>query len=515
MNETQKKYVAEDFLTGANKLLEDIDVADSFIKDLPTRSVESVNSEIREKSLESIVQSVDPSTPGYAEVSISEDEMRAIGDFFPPSEGIEPLKPEDVAMVLSDKEITQGVDWDMIRDAIFKCNTGFEPVTDVVVAKGCEPADEIPEHLEIEAELLRGKVDEDSNKTRIDFKEISPFVLVKMGVPLAHVVPAKPGKTGFTVSGRTLPFRKAKVAQLKPGNNTKVEGNAVVSSCEGRFESDSQGFWVNEVLEVSHDVDYRTGHIDFPGDVIIRGEIQDGIKVHAGGSIYCAGTMDASEVTCEKDVIVQRGIIGKKEGILRAEGIVKAKFIENCYVQAKGTISIEVGMITSSIHTLDRVELGSKGIITGGKTHAQNGVTATQLGSQSGTKTEIYCGTDYSVEQKLEWIRDKNIELAMKLGRVREQIKRATSEEKEIIELRDNLQAAIHKMNEAASTLVNHLDKNDEVEIIVRGNVYPGVYIEICHVSHIVNRKVSGVRFRLDKAKGKIVVAPLARATRD
>ena len=512
MKETQKKYVVEDLFSGANKLLEDLDDADSFIKDLPTLSAESVSAELRKKSLESIVQSVDPPTPGYAEVSVSDDEMRAVADFFPPSEGMEPLKPDDVATVLNDKEIIQGVDWNLIRDAVFKCNTGFEPVTGVVVASGSLPVDEIPEHLEIEQELMRKESGEDRDKTRIDFKKISPFVLVKKGDALAHVVPTKPGKMGFTVRGGSLPYKKTKVALLKPGNNTQTEGNAVVSSCDGRFESDSQGFWVNEVLEISHDVDYRTGHIDFPGDVIIRGEIQDGFKVHAGGSIYCAGTMDASEVTCEKDVIVQRGIIGKKEGILRAEGKVEAKFIENCYVQAKGPISIDVGMINSSVHTLDRVELGSKGVITGGKTHAQNGVTATQLGSQSGTRTEIYCGTDYSVDQKLEWIRDKNIELAMKLGRVREEIKRSSSENKEIIDLRDKLQAAIHKMNEAASTLVNHLDKNDDVEVVVRGNVFPGVYVEICHVSYIVNRKVNSVRFRLDKARGKIAVEALTRA---
>ena len=511
MNKTKKKYVVEDLFSGANKALEDIDVADSFIKDLPSLAVESLNTEIRQKSLESVIQNVDPPTPAYTEVSISDDEMEAVADFFPPSEGIEPLKPEEVSKVLGDNGIIQGIDWDVIRDAVFKCNTGFEPVTGVVVATGSLPVDEIPEHLETEPGLVTKENDLENKKTRIDFKNISPFVLVKKGDTLAHTVPVRPGKTGFTVSGTSVPYKKVKVTQPKPGKNTKTEGNTVVSACDGRFESDGHGFWVNEVLEISHDVDYRTGHIDFPGDVIIRGEIQDGFKVRSGGSIYCGGTMDASEVTCEKDVIVKQGIIGKKEGTLRAEGKVEAKFIENCYVQARGPITVEVGMINSSVHTLDRVELGLKGVITGGTTHAQNGVTATQLGSQSGTRTEIYCGTDYSVEQKLEWIRDKNIELAMKLGRVREEIKRSSPENEKLTELRDKLQAAIHKMNEAAGALVNHLDKNDDVEVVVRGNVFPGVYIEICHVSYIVNRKVNSVRFRLDKAKGKIAVEALGR----
>ena len=196
MNKTKKKYVVEDLFSGANKALEDIDVADSFIKDLPSLAVESLNTEIRQKSLESVIQNVDPPTPAYTEVSISDDEMEAVADFFPPSEGSEPLKPEEVSKVLGDNGIIQGIDWDVIRDAVFKCNTGFEPVTGVVVATGSLPVDEIPEHLETEPGLVTKENDLENKKTRIDFKNISPFVLVKKGDTLARTVPVRPGKRG-------------------------------------------------------------------------------------------------------------------------------------------------------------------------------------------------------------------------------------------------------------------------------------------------------------------------------
>lgn len=513
MYQKQKKYRVEDFIADASKLLDGIPDVDGFLDDLPTERAEELLAEIRKKSLESVEDTVDLRTHGYAEISVSDDEMRVGAAFFPPTEGMEPLSPNDVAKILSDRGISKGVDWDRISEAVFKCNTEIEPVTDVVIASGTPPFDEIPEHLEIEPELLRKKDENQWYNDRVDFKKISPFVLVKKGEILAHLVPTRPGKLGSTVNGKSLPYKKAKIAQLKPGKNTQEQADAVVASCEGIFEYDNHEFWVNEVLEISHDIDYSTGHIDFPGDVIIRGEIHDGFKVRAGGSIYCARTMDASEVVCGKDVIVQQGIIGKREGVLKTEGRVKAKFIENCYVQAKGTISVEVGIMNSSVHTLDRVELGFKGVITGGKTYAQNGVTATQLGSQSGTRTEIYCGIDFSIEQKLEWIRDKNIEIAMKLNRVREEIKRSP-ENRELLKFRDKLQAAIHRMNEVASTLIHHLDRNEEVEIQARANVFPGVYIEICHVSYIVKRKLNSVCFKLDKSRGKIGVEPLARSTR-
>ena len=46
----------------------------------------------------------------------------------------------------------------------------------------------------------------------------------------------------------------------------------------------AEGFWVDEVLGVATDVDYHSGNIDFPGDVIIQGDVKDGFAVKAGKS---------------------------------------------------------------------------------------------------------------------------------------------------------------------------------------------------------------------------------------
>ncbi len=90
-------------------------------------------------------------------------------------------------------------------------------------------------------------------------------------------------------------------------------------------------------------------------------------------------------------------------------------------------------------------------------------MTAVQIGSALGPRTEIYCGIDYSVEQKLQWIRDKNIEP------------------------------------------VFQLDKNETAEVIVKGVIFPSAYIETCHLSYIVPRWMTRVRFKLDKIKGKVI----------
>jgi hypothetical protein len=41
--------------------------------------------------------------------------------------------------------------------------------------------------------------------------------------------------------------------------------------------------------------------------------------------------------------------------------------------------------------------------------------------------------------------------------------------------------------------------------VSVREVVFPGTYIEICHISYFVNKPRRSIAFRLDKTSGKVV----------
>lgn len=114
------------------------------------------------------------------------------------------------------------------------------------------------------------------------------------------------------------------------------------------------------------------------------------------------------------------------------------------------------------------------------------------------------------MEQKLEWIRDKNIELAIKLKQVERRLQGGAAGKEKLSGIQGKLKEAIHKLNEAAGSLILHLDKNEEAEIVVKGKVYPGTYIEICHLSYVVNREMGRMRFKLDKVKGRIAAGPIS-----
>jgi len=161
------------------------------------------------------------------------------------------------------------------------------------------------------------------------------------------------------------------------------------------------------------------------------------------------------------------------------------------------------------LRCLDRVVTGPKGMLVGGKIYAQNGIQAGQVGSPTSPRTELICGINAFVQQKLLWIRDKNLALATRLKQVQGRMGAEPASRARLADVHERLRAAIHKLNEATQELMKELDKNDQAVVQVQGTVYPGSYIEICHVPYVVTETLAGVRFRLDKRKGKIVMDPL------
>jgi uncharacterized protein (DUF342 family) len=244
---------------------------------------------------------------------------------------------------------------------------------------------------------------------------------------------------------------------------------------------------------------------------MVAGEVKRGFKIKAGGSLYCNRVVDATEAVCGGDLITNQGILGRGSGVVKAGGGLQARFIENCYVEANKTVSISTGCLNSLVHTLESVDAGAKGLIVGGVIMAQNGVSTGQLGSASGTHTELKCGINYTVSKKLAWIRDRNVALALKLKEVERVISGGKEGEPKLADFRGKLKAAIHRLNEAARVLVMELANNESASVVVFNTVHPGTCIEICNIPYIVERPQTHVVFSLDKKNGKVVCNKLSR----
>lgn len=498
----------EAVIQNSDQLLSNLDYLEGIEEGLSDTDEERVQREIRQQRMASLERSLGLDIDAFCEVRIDEDEMAAHADLYPASETGKPLHPYFVHSVLNQRGVAVGVDDEALKEAILRCNTDRQAQYDVLVARGTKPTPEVPEHLKLTVSAEPDAVTEDESG-RIDHRERSPFRFVEEGQLLAEHVPARPGQFGTTVTGKQLPYSKASVPVLKPGKNTTSADGGVVAAISGRFGISQNTLYVEQVLEVKGDVDYGTGNIDFPGDVIVHGVVRDDFTIKCGGSLLCMQALDASDIYSQGNVSVRGGIIGKAESAVKAGGTVAAKFVQNCYIDAGADVRVNTEIRNSIVNANGAINLGSSsrhGTILGSKLHAQKGVSVGQLGSPSGAACEVVCGVDFQVLQKIEWIREKNTELALQLRKVREHISKSQTPQQDLLDREQRLMDAVNKLSEASRSLLLKLDKSEDATVRVSGTVYPGTYIEICHVSHIVSSSRSNVVFRLDKEKGRISV---------
>ena len=241
------------------------------------------------------------STDGYVELRSSDDRMLAVASFYPPRGAGKQIVAAEVREQLTARGLRFGIDWDAINSSTQACADSHKTIANVEIAHGSRPSDEVSSHLEIEPSLLNKESPGNPEALAVDFKTVSPFQLVKKGHILARTSPRVDGVPGTDVTGVAFPYGKSARRSPRPGKNTLAQGDTVVAGCDGKFVASEDSFWVSEVLEIPGDVDYSTGHIDFPGDVVVYGQIKQGFKVKAGGSLTCAKTIDASEVSCGGD----------------------------------------------------------------------------------------------------------------------------------------------------------------------------------------------------------------------
>lgn len=452
-----------------------------------------------------------PALEGYVEITVAQDAMRAWASFYPPDEGMDPIVPAAVERELDRTAVVHGVDWDTIGSALVQCNTEHQEILRLEVAAGRPAVPEVPAHFHKNPDVFEAAPQEESeDREPVDYREVQSFLLVHTGDVVALQVPPQRGVPGINVRGQEIPFPREPVVSLTAGAGVSVEGDRMVAAIDGTVEIHDGEVVVNEVLTLDGDVDYSTGHIDFPGDVILRGAVRDGFRIRSGSSVFCEQTVDVSDIHAEGNVVVRRGLIGRRKARLHAGGVVQAKFIENCTVEALEGLRISSAIMSSQVFTLGTVDLGTRGIIVGGRIFAQNGVRVTQLGTETSVKAEIILGVDFQASQKLEWVRDQTMRIGRKLNEVRQALQRAAgAQQEQLAVLEQKLREALTQMNNQAMELVMGLDRNEDARLEVRGTVHPGTYVEICHVSHVVGRPLRRVQFRLDKSEGRVVAEPL------
>jgi uncharacterized protein (DUF342 family) len=443
----------------------------------------------------------------------SDNDLEVRADFLPPLMNGTPLNIQIITEILESVNLVYGVKWDAIEQALEECNASRRQVRDVLIASG-EPSEvEVAAYYELNHIFDRKPERKTDHKGKIDYRDISPFTIVKKGQVLATLRPLKPGKEGMTVRGTPLPYGSISPEGVTNGNNTRIEGNNIVAAIHGQLIIENKTVLnVQDTLVIKGAVDYSTGNIVFPGDVFINGPVSDGFKIFAGGSLSIKQTLDLTRVVTKGDIIVSGGIVGKGAAMIKSGGSIRTKFIEKCRAAARNSVLVDLEILHSDVFALNTVEMGEKGKIVGGNIYAVHGLRAGAIGKKGSPATHIHCGVDFAAQQEKENCNSQLHVIAAKLRKLREMMDETITDEEVLVKVK----ALLKKLEDERKTVTDRLTKvmgniniDENAFVEVSGEITVGTLIEICQVALFVDEPLKRVRIRLDKEKNKLAADPM------
>ncbi len=323
------------------------------------------------------------------DIEISKDKLSAFLSYTPALGGKKVTK-EDIMNKLQEA----GVKYGILREEIQKVIKHRKKINHLLIATGdeSEPGKDAEYifHYDFEKDSVGTERDDGS----IDFFDLGLINNVQPGDVILKLIPEKEGLAGKAVTGENIPPVKPKHLDLPSGKNVEAKDEfTLIAKIAGQVVKDGKKVHVLPVHEVSGDIDLSTGNIDFLGNVIIKGNVQEGFSVKAEGNVEIRGFVSAATIKCTGDLVIQKGFVGKDKGKIDAGGDVKIKFVENGYVKAGGSIFIQDAVMHSDLSAAERIEIkAKKGLLVGGITKAGSEVEANVIGSTLATSTVLDVG---------------------------------------------------------------------------------------------------------------------------
>lgn len=445
---------------------------------------------------------------------ITYDEMQAFLVLPIPSED-EVYTEEAIMECLEKNQIRHGIERETIRNMIQSEIYNRE----VCVATGTPMVDGIDGYFEYHFNRTfsnKPKVQPDGS---VDYWSINMVEMVEKGQVIATYHPPVSGENGMSVKGKPLIAKRGREqSPLKGKGFTRQEdGVTYISNIDGKIDMADDRITILPVYEVFGNADLSVGNINFVGDVVIHGNVNSGVKIHATGSITIDGLVESADISADKDIVLRSGMVGGNRASLMSKQNIYAKFIEYTHIELMGSIEADC-FVGCDIVCRDRIILnGKKGKIMGGEIYALKGVQVAVLGSQGEVKTEISVGVKEEIHRRIGLLVKKIQAMEENLHRIEEGLQNFDKLEQERgVSYRDDprrAQLLRVKIQDIANIAKDRAELEDlrqqtvvegKTNVIVEHMVYPGVSISIDDLKVQVREEQERVIFT--KSGSKIIM---------
>jgi hypothetical protein len=284
---------------------------------------------------------------------------------------------------------------------------------------------------------------------------------------LAEKIPMIESRNGYNIYGHEIEATPGKDIDLKYGKGAKLseDGHKLLADIGGFPKYALSGHvFVHQEYTAEGDVDYETGHVQYDGNVNIKGRIKSGFKV-AGNNVQ-AVEVDGGIITAEGNVKIVGGI---NEGKIYAKGNVHAKFIHKSEIICMGDVVVGKEIVDSDIECSGGCVIDGK--LISSRISAKMGVKAKHIGTEMAGPSVIRIGQDAFTVKELEKNKEK-IEALKKMTEFHREKKEKLKEEnlnlqKQITELahiQDRSQLEQKELNSKIPTLEHDIEAVHELQ---------------------------------------------------
>ncbi len=354
---------------------------------------------------------------------------------------------------------------------------------------------------------------------------LRPIINVLKGQVIAIKHPATRGVDGITVYGSTLPATDGKDLPLRCGKGAILieNENKVIAEYPGQVSLHDSLIEVRKSHVINGDVDLKCGNIIFLGNILIRGNVNDGFIVKASGRIEVLGHVEKAYLDSEDDIIIHRGISGRGEAYINSDGNISSQFIENAKVRAAKKVMVSNSIVNSDIWAGEKIICSQRrASIIGGSISATEFISAKSIGTAGGNLVRLEVGQNPFRLQYLTEIQQYRDNLK---GQLRHYLlmerKTPTEESSSVSSSRTEQEEKIAQEKQVVYREIEKIEaeiKELEDEIVslqvagrvcVARSIYPGVKLTINGIAHTIQQEIVSRCFTA--SGGRIRITPYGK----
>ncbi len=371
----------------------------------------------------------------------------------------------------------------------------------VVVAQGTPPQHDENGRVEKLYESLAEEASASDDQIQ-NYYDRSNIISVKKDQQLLRLIPPVDGADGADIYGKTIARKLGREAQIKSGSGVEQKDDVIIATMSGKLECTAEKIWVVDKLEISGDVDFSVGNVNFGGEIEIRKNVLDLFKVHSKSTITVHGIVEAAEVHAGKDLNSLGGVAGKEKGEISAGQNINAKYITNAHVRAGQDIKVHAEIVNCDLACKGSLTI-EKGPLVGGHTLAFKGIKIKDLGSEADVKTLVEVGIDEDLRLKYDKLMPEIQLLRRKAEKVRQTVepllqnlKYLNAEQKEkateLIYLASELDDKANSLTEELRGDYQKTIEDAVFEIEITGTLHTGVTVRFPHIEAFITSPLAG-----------------------